>query len=121
FFQAEDGIRAYKVTGVQTCALPISRPRPAESAMAKHDAWAAASSSSGLDFPPGASVRALHETGRSLNLPLDTALTIPVPLIRSPFQTARASLVAAMSHLPIALRVRMCRLLWQQPWQRPVH
>jgi len=22
--QAEDGIRAYKVTGVQTCALPIS-------------------------------------------------------------------------------------------------
>src|SRR6266446_8657570 len=24
FFQAEDGIRVYKVTGVQTCALPIS-------------------------------------------------------------------------------------------------
>src|SRR5256885_10905555 len=30
FFQAEDGIRDYKVTGVQTCALPISPnpPRP---------------------------------------------------------------------------------------------
>src|SRR2546426_9851507 len=35
FFQAEDGIRDYKVTGVQTCALPISlvevartRPEP---------------------------------------------------------------------------------------------
>src|SRR2546426_1437820 len=27
FFQAEDGIRDYKVTGVQTCALPISLPR----------------------------------------------------------------------------------------------
>src|SRR5256885_8986089 len=30
FFQAEDGIRDYKVTGVQTCALPIfpgHRPR----------------------------------------------------------------------------------------------
>src|SRR2546426_3531123 len=27
FFQAEDGIRDYKVTGVQTCALPISRSR----------------------------------------------------------------------------------------------
>src|SRR5256885_10602556 len=27
FFQAEDGIRDYKVTGVQTCALPIS-PAP---------------------------------------------------------------------------------------------
>src|SRR5205807_5608884 len=28
FFQAEDGIRDYKVTGVQTCALPICRPSP---------------------------------------------------------------------------------------------
>src|SRR5256885_241480 len=27
FFQAEDGIRDYKVTGVQTCALPISQGR----------------------------------------------------------------------------------------------
>src|SRR5690606_40673265 len=25
FFQAEDGIRAFHVTGVQTCALPISK------------------------------------------------------------------------------------------------
>src|SRR5215467_15202631 len=36
FFQAEDGIRDYKVTGVQTCALPIcfevvrSQWRPSE-------------------------------------------------------------------------------------------
>src|SRR5256885_7291223 len=37
FFQAEDGIRDYKVTGVQTCALPIS---PAEH-HAAHDAHAA--------------------------------------------------------------------------------
>src|SRR5256885_8498127 len=28
FFQAEDGIRDYKVTGVQTCALPISPREP---------------------------------------------------------------------------------------------
>src|SRR5256885_1190179 len=28
FFQAEDGIRDYKVTGVQTCALPISTRPP---------------------------------------------------------------------------------------------
>src|SRR5437016_9875497 len=27
FFQAEDGIRDWSVTGVQTCALPISTPR----------------------------------------------------------------------------------------------
>src|SRR5690606_39861868 len=29
FFQAEDGIRDFHVTGVQTCALPISTGRPA--------------------------------------------------------------------------------------------
>src|SRR5688500_20046443 len=28
FFQAEDGIRDYKVTGVQTCALPIYEQAP---------------------------------------------------------------------------------------------
>src|SRR6266513_4581526 len=28
FFQAEDGIRARNVTGVQTCALPICREPP---------------------------------------------------------------------------------------------
>src|SRR5256885_4590932 len=28
FFQAEDGIRDYKVTGVQTCALPIYTSAP---------------------------------------------------------------------------------------------
>src|SRR5690606_40597339 len=27
FFQAEDGIRDFHVTGVQTCALPISGPQ----------------------------------------------------------------------------------------------
>src|SRR6266566_5639557 len=33
FFQAEDGIRDYKVTGVQTCALPILKPRLARSGL----------------------------------------------------------------------------------------
>src|SRR2546426_12678671 len=32
FFQAEDGIRDYKVTGVQTCALPILQRRAARHA-----------------------------------------------------------------------------------------
>src|SRR5215475_4250846 len=31
FFQAEDGIRDFHVTGVQTCALPISRLRRTQS------------------------------------------------------------------------------------------
>src|SRR5690606_40758391 len=30
FFQAEDGIRAFHVTGVQTCALPILEDLPAD-------------------------------------------------------------------------------------------
>src|SRR3989449_9647736 len=33
FFQAEDGIRDVAVTGVQTCALPISRCRDLECAI----------------------------------------------------------------------------------------
>src|SRR5256885_9018803 len=33
FFQAEDGIRDYKVTGVQTCALPILREPDVEHAV----------------------------------------------------------------------------------------
>src|SRR5438093_487229 len=32
FFQAEDGIRGWSVTGVQTCALPIFVPAPVETA-----------------------------------------------------------------------------------------
>src|SRR3712207_7283525 len=34
FFQAEDGIRDIGVTGVQTCALPISGPRDRTSSAA---------------------------------------------------------------------------------------
>src|SRR5688500_20362474 len=36
FFQAEDGIRDYKVTGVQTCALPIWGTRRRESCQNRH-------------------------------------------------------------------------------------
>src|SRR5688500_20125831 len=38
FFQAEDGIRDYKVTGVQTCALPIyPGPRVWETFKARYE------------------------------------------------------------------------------------
>src|SRR5690625_7697249 len=37
FFQAEDGIRDGHVTGVQTCALPISPPSPTSSPLAITD------------------------------------------------------------------------------------
>src|SRR5688500_20216214 len=57
FFQAEDGIRDYKVTGVQTCALPISRTMRATSAGSSRtmtDAvtrWPAPASSSRMRAP----------------------------------------------------------------------
>src|SRR5690606_40724492 len=35
FFQAEDGIRDFHVTGVQTCALPISSPSEVENSVTK--------------------------------------------------------------------------------------
>src|SRR2546430_3220831 len=38
FFQAEDGIRDLTVTGVQTCALPISIPNSATTAIL--NSWA---------------------------------------------------------------------------------
>src|SRR5256885_8960775 len=42
FFQAEDGIRDYKVTGVQTCALPISSGRSRASSSCRNVMWASA-------------------------------------------------------------------------------
>src|SRR5205085_5461517 len=37
FFQAEDGIRDLTVTGVQTCALPISPPTIVLDGLGRHD------------------------------------------------------------------------------------
>src|SRR5215208_930641 len=39
FFQAEDGIRDGHVTGVQTCALPISWPGVGQVSRTVHDVW----------------------------------------------------------------------------------
>src|SRR5690606_40688832 len=58
FFQAEDGIRDFHVTGVQTCALPISAP----------SAWPsrAAPAATVLAPPPPLSIRVVGgaSTGR---------------------------------------------------------
>src|SRR3989454_6433630 len=53
FFQAEDGIRDYKVTGVQTCALPILVPPLAIAALSGRtpwEAWSALASRPALVF-----------------------------------------------------------------------
>src|SRR5256885_16427480 len=50
FFQAEDGIRDYKVTGVQTCALPICQDLPLAPAGGGARVCTAARP---VDLPPG--------------------------------------------------------------------
>src|SRR5256885_17087927 len=53
FFQAEDGIRDYKVTGVQTCALPISTARtPPPARRPGRDKSSRSASSFHLPAPP---------------------------------------------------------------------
>src|SRR5256885_2075404 len=80
FFQAEDGIRDYKVTGVQTCALPISFPahrRSARPARRGHggSAEVAASRGGSVDAQPvpcyrggGRSHRSGHALGHSASV-----------------------------------------------------
>src|SRR3989442_9291901 len=52
FFQAEDGIRDADVTGVQTCALPISARRARETPRAGWDRTPAVSPRTPLPRPP---------------------------------------------------------------------
>src|SRR5260221_13003056 len=65
FFQAEDGIRDHCVTGVQTCALPIS-PRTSPSAVARRRRCC---SPSGRAAGPGSGERRVGEEGRSRGAP----------------------------------------------------
>src|SRR5256885_3802752 len=50
FFQAEDGIRDYKVTGVQTCALPIFQGWPGASPASMRCSQATPSRASSLQL-----------------------------------------------------------------------
>src|SRR5690606_39877280 len=63
FFQAEDGIRDFHVTGVQTCALPISCSSAINGLMACSPASPAAAAHAGTCrlTPPGTGF--LHGTG----------------------------------------------------------
>src|SRR5256885_9864438 len=58
FFQAEDGIRDYKVTGVQTCALPIFAVR--RSPKQHHDRCRGNLRAAELDLPSRATEVALE-------------------------------------------------------------
>src|SRR4051794_8932100 len=64
--------------------------RPFDSAIAKHDAHAAAISSSGLVLPFGSSAREAHETSSGPNAPLGASAIVPLPFIRLPCHTTFA-------------------------------
>ena len=99
------------------CGGVPALPRPAESAIEKQLAWAAAINSSGLVRPSGCSVRAGQLTPRSANAWLVVAVTTPLPDGRSPVQVASARLTAAMNLscvLPDVLRVSFRGQLYHQ-------
>src|SRR5262249_58506205 len=53
FFQAEDGIRDWSVTGVQTCALPISFSAMPTPPAPSSDAWNHGGLTVHFGLPPG--------------------------------------------------------------------
>src|SRR5262249_59308041 len=63
FFQAEDGIRDWSVTGVQTCALPISA-RACASSRSRDGGSAGSSDRSSNKQPAGAAPRSGQEGTR---------------------------------------------------------
>src|SRR5262249_3810739 len=102
-----------KVTVAETsrrCGGVPAFASPAESAIEKQLACAAASSSSGLVLPLGSSLREAQVTGWSLNIPLLLAVTLPAPLARSPSHTTSARRIAA-----IVASWRVRRLTYLEP------
>src|ERR1039457_6141420 len=88
FFQAEDGIRVYKVTGVQTCALPISQmaallldPQPGERVL---DACAA---------PGGKATHLAQLMGNQGELPAMDVAGSKLPLIQETAQRLGISII----------------------------
>src|SRR5256885_3391394 len=74
FFQAEDGIRDYKVTGVQTCALPI---------------WPRGGASPPTDHPAAEAHAAPRERARARGSPLSTRRRDPGHVHRVPLHHGR--------------------------------
>ena len=78
-------------------------PAPArawESAIEKHEAQAAAISSSGLVRPSGVSAREAHVRSSGPNAPLPTPSILPLPSINEPVHVAFAVRSVAISRLP---------------------
>src|SRR3989454_11625806 len=74
FFQAEDGIRDYKVTGVQTCALPVPHESPAAPVQdwwTPHPTWPVLHPAVGRKPIDSASVCADHPAHRAARMASD--------------------------------------------------
>src|SRR6266404_5903190 len=83
FFQAEDGIRDKLVTGVQTCALPISSTAPLASSAAARGVNAPATIADATSIAPASCLRTVRA------MELEDSETTPEPKAR-PSTTAPA-------------------------------
>src|SRR2546422_2665484 len=94
FFQAEDGIRDVAVTGVQTCALPISRPPERPSEPSQSAAGLAQSIVSGPSADPlrNWATNALSEENIRSASPASTIRPLHKSAIYSPIWRAEAML-----------------------------
>src|SRR6266508_4690912 len=86
FFQAEDGIRDGHVTGVQTCALPISRHRPDDQlpGLASRSAYVVRT----MKTPQGAWWEILFGTLPSRNRFAPVIPLLPTTIRSAPFSSA---------------------------------
>src|SRR5256885_3090339 len=109
FFQAEDGIRDYKVTGVQTCALPIYLPR----AFVEEDFEFHGRVLSGTPQLRPRWKRAVDETSAALG---EAVGKLYVQRYFPPSEKARAE--AMVRNLLAAFAVRIDRLEWMAPETR---
>lgn len=75
--------------------------RTLDSAIEKHEAWAAAMSSSGLVRPSSSPVRTAHDTSSGPKAPLPTLSIVPRPVGRSPRQVTCACFSAAITPPPL--------------------
>ena len=78
--------------------------RTLDSCIEKQEAWAAASSSSGLVRPSGSSVRDAQVTSK-VPSPLDSSVTRPLPSSSEPCHSPTAMRVVAIVRLPSSVSI----------------
>src|SRR6266498_2663843 len=96
FFQAEDGIRDADVTGVQTCALPISLgPVIAVTQLGGRGVWLAALQASAIGYLIGSIVAGRTRVSRAVMVGNLALLTYAAPLLLFAFAAPAWTVVGA--------------------------